>query len=33
MLPVPPNSLLEEVDSDGLLVLGCEDALAVLLDH
>ena len=25
--------LLEEVDADGLLVLVCEDALAVSLDH
>ena len=28
-----PNSLLKEVDSDGLLVLRCENPFAVLLDH
>ena len=28
-----PNSLLKKIDSNGLLVLGCEDPLAVLLDH
>ena len=33
MLSVPPNSLLKEVNSDGLLVLACENAFAELLDH
>ena len=33
MLSVPPNSLLEEVNSDGLLVLACENAFAEFLDH